>query len=79
MKFEIKDTKEGGYRLYDKSVIGLIRLGDIELYKQNKKNESRCWQSEWKINYHEIKKALCGKVGYGGNFTPNRILVIQMN
>ena len=43
--------------------------------KENYKNESRCYQSEYNFDYHGIENALCGKYEY---FTPKRILVIQM-
>ena len=82
MKFEIKDSKEGGYKLYEKSDSHfLIRLGDIYLYKENNKNESRCYQNENQFDYHGIEKALCGKIWNEDDeqyFTPKRILVIQM-
>ena len=51
-------------------------------YKENNKNESRCYQFEDRFDYHGIKKALCGKtaiiLGHCENFTTKRILVIQM-
>ena len=81
MKFEIKDSKKGGYWLYRKlNDYYLIVLGDIFLYKENKKNQSSCWQNEWRFDYHGIQKALCGKTYHNlsGYFTPKRILVIQM-
>ena len=78
MKFEIKDLKKGGYCLYEKSDYDLIILGDIYLYKENEKNYSHCWQHKYSpFDYHGIKNALCGKTKYE-NFTPKRILVIQM-
>ena len=79
MKFEIKDLEWGGYYLWEKSSSHLISLGDISLHKENKKNESYCWQDEDNFDYHGVEKALCGKTyGNGGYFTPKRILVIQM-
>ena len=85
MKFEIKDLTYG-YGLYQKSNgYDLIGLGNIELMKENYKNESCCLQNEYNFNYHGIKNALCGKTRYyenyeyKGYFTPKRILVIQMN
>ena len=81
MKFEIKHLYKGGYDLYEKSSWFLIDLGDIGLYKENKKNESCCLQIEDKFDYHGIENALCGKVvdEFGEmKFTPKRILVIQM-
>ena len=43
--------------------------------KENDKNGSSCNQHENYFNYHGIENALCGK----DEFTPKRILVIQMN
>ena len=72
--------KNGGYVLSEKSNINyLIRLGDIVLRKENYKNESYCYQFEDNFDYHGIEKALCGKIlNNDENFTPKRILVIQM-
>ena len=83
MKFEIKDLEEGGYELFEKSTRcgNLITFGDILLHKEDKKNESYCYQAEDKFDYHGIEKALCGHQPnkYGEMyFTPKRILVIQM-
>ena len=58
----------------EKSNEELIELGDIWLMKENKKNESYCYQTEYWFDYHGIEKALCGKF----YFTQKRILVIQM-
>ena len=74
--------KEGIY-LFEKSDVldRLIYLGNIHLFKENKKNRSYCCQIETYFNYHGIEKALNGKTGtwYSGErFTPKRILVIQM-
>ena len=78
--------KYGGYELYEKSGWDtLIRLGDIFLYKERKKNYSNCKQRETRFNYHGIENALCGKTNFwrfdrwkGEYFTPKGILVIQM-
>ena len=81
MKFEIKDLKKGGYRLWNKSVVGLIELGNIVLYKENNKIYSRCYQNEDLFDYFGIEKALCGKTyehPKHERFTPKKILVIQM-
>ena len=82
MKFDIKDLKWGGIILFEKSDDDLIDLGDISLSKENKKKESFCNQDEDYFDYFIIKKALCGKTNTwrndGTNFTPKRILVIQM-
>ena len=74
MKFESKNVTYGGYILFEKSNDYLIYLGDIELFKENYKNQSFCGQSESHFDYHGIKNALCGKI----QFTSKRILVIQM-
>ena len=79
MKFEIKDLKYGGYKLYDKSNNYLISLGEIYLNKDN--FASHCCQSEDKFDYHGIQKALIVKEPKKFGlmcFTPKRILVIQM-
>ena len=81
MKFEIKDLREGGYYLHEKSHSCLISLGDICLYKENYKNQSHCIRNEDDFDYHGIKNELCEKTGYsfgGDNFTTKRITVIQM-
>ena len=81
MKFEIKDPWNGGYRLFNKTDDNLIGLGNIWLYKENKKNLSYCWQNEDIFYYYAIEKAVCGKTGGYPNyncFTPKRLLVIQM-
>ena len=81
MKFEIKNLIKGGIYLWEKSTEhDLITLGDIYLRKENKKNESYCWQNESYFNYHGIEKALCGKTGRNNEFfSPKRILtIIQM-
>ena len=81
MKFEITNLN-CGYYLCEKSheYERLIVLGNIYLYKENKKNESYCRQDENYFDYHGIENSLCGKQPYpsGEDFTPKRILVIQM-
>ena len=71
------------YYLFEKSHKYLIWLGNIWLRKENCKNKSYCYQDEDRFDYHGIKNALCGKTYYydfgsKGQFTPQRILVIQM-
>ena len=69
MKFEIKDFKQGGYKLFEKlsRYANLIGLGDIYLSKENCKKLSFCFQREDTFDYHGIEKALsldctnCGK------------------
>ena len=77
MKFEIKDTKWGGYKMSDDNAGRLIWLGNIILYKEGMRNRCDCEQKEDEFNFHGIKKALCGKV-HPEEFTIKRILVIQM-
>ena len=75
MKFEIKNMKWVGYKLYEKTNNWLIELGDIKLYKKDSVSKSNCEQNEYSsFDYHGIDKALCGKL----NIKPRRILVIQM-
>ena len=81
MKFEINDLYFGGFYLYKQSDYYLIKLGNIYLYKENRKIVSHCNQYENYFNYHGVKNALCGKEPdehIEMNFTPKRILVIQM-
>ena len=81
MKFEIKDMRYGGISLYYESDEDLIKLGDILLFKENKKYESCCVQNENYFDYNDIENALCGKKPDNEGrmyFTPKRILVIQM-
>ena len=81
MKFEIKNLRYGGIILYEKYWSYFIDLGDIQMSKENRKNESFCYQREDEFDYHGIKNALCGKEPNKDRrmyFTPKRILVIQM-
>ena len=79
MKFEIKDLKDGGISLEEKSSYYLIELSDICLKKENQKTSSQCYQNEDWFNYHGIQNALCGKTWENGNFFKlKRIFVIQM-
>ena len=55
----------------------LITLGDIELKKEDKKFKSICHQNKNRFDYHGIENALSGK-SERENFTPKRIIVIQM-
>ena len=81
MKFEIKNLRDTGHRIYEDSSDFLIELGEITLRKEFDKMNCRCEQHEDLFNYHGIEKALCGKepFRYGiMTFTPKRILIIQM-
>ena len=75
MKFEIKNLKGGGIILLEKTDKDLIKLGDIYLKKQNKKNDSYCNNNESNFNYHGIENELCGKSII---FIPKRFFVIQI-
>ena len=89
MKFEIKNEKIGGWKLFKKydEYDDLIVLGDIHLKKKVKKYYSYCEHNEYIFNYHEIDFALCGKgkiynddeSGEMTCFDPKNIYVIQMN
>ena len=81
MKFEIKNTRLG-FCLYKSKGEILSWLGDICLNKEEKKKESYCKQIKSNFNYQEIENAICGKQpNQDGEmqFTPKRIIVIQMN
>ena len=77
MKFEIQNCQRGSLFLNEKSSDYLITLGNIWLYKQNKKNESHCDRDPMcdLSNYHGIQDALSGQF----KLFPKRILIIQMN
>ena len=84
MKFPIKNNKYG-YSLNEKSNERLIDLGNIVLYKENKRNLSYCIQKDDQFDYQGISNALCGKITYkeenqwkGRPFKLLRIIVIQM-
>ena len=82
MKYEIVDFIWGGYRLYKKSEDWLIDLGNIEIYKQQKKNMSWYRLSD-RFNYHHIENALSSKEPIGDYqevyFNLKRFIVMQMN
>ena len=79
-RFEIKDTKWGGYMCFKENDDELIRIGDICIYKEHRKGQSYCTQDESRFQYHSVLKALCGKAGTSSEdeFIPLRIIVIQM-
>ena len=72
MKFSIVDCDEG-YWLVDEFSDKLIALGNIWLMKDHIGKLSRC--DQYNFNYPEIDNVLCGKE----QFTPKKIVVIQMN
>ena len=74
MKFEMKSISYSGCEIFEPSDERLIQIGNITLFKQNKKQQSNCYQKDFQFNYHDIECAICGKY----NFTPKRILVFQM-
>ena len=80
MKFEMKNSSHG-YWLFKKEDHHLILLGNMTLFKKQRKNESYCSQHDKYFDYHGITNSLCGKQqnDYGHMiFSPKRILVIQM-
>ena len=81
IKCKIKDTEYGSYNLSERNKLCLIRIGNIYLYKQEKKEYSYCWYKDKAFNYHKKKTALCGKKENTLGcvvFIPKRILIIQM-
>ncbi|BFU24504.1 trichohyalin, putative [Entamoeba histolytica] len=73
MKFDIKEPQFAFY-LYTQSDYSLFEFGrgDIAVCKENYKTLSSCHQRSFE--YKGISNALCGKY----NFTPKRIIVIEM-
>ena len=82
MKFEIKDITNGGYRLCSQNSDELIYLGNIFIRKKQRTHFSYCNQISEKFEYHNINKAICGRLYNSGQtegfFIPTRIIVIQM-
>ena len=75
-KFEMINPR-WGYSLENNSKDILISLGGypaIVLYKEHKKKESYYYQDSNSFDYHKIKNPFCEDT----QFTPKRILVIQM-
>ena len=75
-KYEIKNNYNAGYELFNTEENDFIHLGDIHLMKKNNRMYSSIEQRLSYFEYGKDKQALCGKLNY---FTPNRIVVIQMN
>ncbi|BFU26143.1 trichohyalin, putative [Entamoeba histolytica] len=73
-KFDIKES-EYAFKLYNQSddCLFLFGLGDFDVYKENNKTKSYCYQHSF--SYEGISNALCGKEY---RFTTYRITVIQM-
>ena len=76
--------KYGGYEMFDSANYQLIRLGNIVLFKSNKKYESYCRRDSTVFNYNGIQNALFGnddnydEHNSHDHFIPKRIFVIQM-
>ncbi|BFU24513.1 trichohyalin, putative [Entamoeba histolytica] len=75
MKFDIKKSQHA-FCLYNQTVNDILFefgfLGDICVFKENIKTLSSCHQ--FSFEYNGMSNALCGKY----NFTPKRIIVIEM-
>ena len=85
MKFSIKETTKNGICLSIKTTDDLIFLGEITLKKESCKEQSSCVQDDKKFAYCWYVNALCGKSRKCNskkieqkNFTPERIIVIEM-
>ncbi|BFU24127.1 predicted protein [Entamoeba histolytica] len=76
MKFDIKQPQYAFYlnNKYDNYLFS-FGLDDIFVYKENDKTQSHCYQHSFE--YEGISNALCGKQ-LPNNFTPKRIIVIEM-
>ena len=75
MKFEIINFRDSGIQLFEESCKFLIKLGDIILFKEDHKICSNYYQKE---NYnYGIQNTLSDNPNRH-QFTPKRILVIQM-
>ncbi|BFU24563.1 trichohyalin, putative [Entamoeba histolytica] len=74
MKFDIifQEDAFGLCSQSDDCLFGFGYYGDIVVYKENNKTES--WCEQYSFEYKGISNALCGK----HNFTPKRIIVIEM-
>ena len=92
MKFPIKNTTKGGYRLSTPSEESLIHIGEIILMKNCKGEEDEeeisrelCCQSDDLFDYHGIEKALYRDKNFPQmnfkvlKFRLERLIVIQMN
>ena len=75
VKFDIKDTRNGGIMMERITEDRLIELGDIVLFKRNKKDQSFYLPNDDRFNSSNISYGLIGKKA----FIPERILVIQMH
>ena len=75
MKYEIRDTNNGGYVLFDHQMDVMINLGGIVLYRQETMQRSE-WKEEhtW-FDYHGIENGVRATYGF---FTPKKFIVIQM-
>ena len=80
MKFEIRDTLKGGYKLFGNqkgTPANMISIGDIRLAKSDWKEQSFCYQYDDAFDYKGIEKATCGVI-HPNRFTLKRMIVIQM-
>ena len=77
-KFEIRNSTDGGIELFKLNDEHLIALGNIMLFKQNKKEQSTVYQDGEFFENHGIFASLCGKQ-YPKKFALKRFIVIQMN
>ena len=76
-KFEIiKEKSENAFELYGKNHPELFKFGHHEVYKKEYKKISKCCQDEPSYKYKGKENALLGREEE--NFTPKRIIVIQM-
>ncbi|GAB1221000.1 hypothetical protein ENUP19_0062G0002 [Entamoeba nuttalli] len=77
-KFDI-EIPQNAFYLFNQSDDNLFSFGyglfDLVVYKENDKTKSYCNQRSF--SYEGVSNALCGKQ-HPNNFTPKRIIVIQM-
>ena len=84
IKFDIlKEECDTAFWLFPDDYDGLFRCGNVEIliYKENRKSSSYCRQYEnSRFDYRGVEKALVENPHPNGkDFTPKRIIVIQMN
>jgi hypothetical protein len=87
IKFDIKKEEcDRAFYMYPDSDYRLFYCGnaDILIFKENEKSWSCCWQNEnSRFDYRGVENALVQNpyddCNNGKDFTPKRIIVIQMN